>query len=80
MKSGNKTTNTALKTNTQPELKSRPVSRRTRKTTLLKLGWLAERLRKTERIKREIAAGTYHVDSMEVARAMLNADMSSFDL
>lgn len=47
-------------------------SPRPRKATMLKLQWLSERLRKCERIKREIQAGTYHVESDEVAKAILN--------
>jgi len=39
--------------------------------TMLKLQWLAERLRKTERIKGQLEAGSYHVASEDVARAML---------
>jgi anti-sigma28 factor (negative regulator of flagellin synthesis) len=45
-----------------------------RSPTLLKLGWLAERLRKAERIKAQVEAGTYHVDSADVAKAILNLD------
>lgn len=45
---------------------------RPRKATLLKLQWLSERLRRCERIKRELQAGTYHVDSQEVAKSILN--------
>jgi hypothetical protein len=47
-----------------------------RSPTLLKLGWLAERLRKAERIKAQVAAGSYHVDSESVARKMLNLDLA----
>ena len=47
-------------------------NRRPRKATLLKLQWLAERLRKVERLKREVEAGTYSVDSTDVAKALLN--------
>ncbi|MBL7661304.1 flagellar biosynthesis anti-sigma factor FlgM [bacterium] len=45
--------------------------RRPRKATLLKLQWLAERIRKVERIKKELAEGTYAVSSEDVARSML---------
>ena len=43
-----------------------------RSPTLLKLQWLAERLRKVERIKRQVAEGTYHADSHDIAKAILN--------
>ena len=49
-------------------------TKRPRKATLLKLQWLAERLRRCERIKKEIAAGTYRADSQEVAKALLGMD------
>lgn len=45
-----------------------------RSPTMIKLEWLAARLRKAERIRREIEENTYSVDSMLVARAMLNLD------
>lgn len=48
--------------------------RRPRAMTTLKLQWLAERLRKAENIKQAIAAGTYHVDSRLVARAVLGLE------
>lgn len=47
--------------------------RRHRSPTMLKLEWLAERLRKTERLKKAIADGSYRIDSREVARAILFA-------
>ncbi|MCC6954342.1 MAG: flagellar biosynthesis anti-sigma factor FlgM [Deltaproteobacteria bacterium] len=43
-----------------------------RSPTMLKLQWLAERVRKCERIKTEIAEGRYSVDSQKVARSILN--------
>ena len=49
---------------------------RPRAMTTLKLQWLAERLRKAERIKQALADGTYHVDSALVARAVLGLDPS----
>ncbi len=51
------------------------VSKRTgrvRKPTLLKLQWLAERARKCEVIRQQVANGTYRVDSEAVAKAILN--------
>jgi len=47
---------------------------RPRSPTILKLQWLGERLRKVERIKKQVAAGTYQVDSELIARAMLSLD------
>jgi anti-sigma28 factor (negative regulator of flagellin synthesis) len=46
-------------------------SRRPRTATTLKLQWLAERARKVRRIKEQVEAGTYHVDSHAVSRAVL---------
>ncbi|MDD2942451.1 MAG: flagellar biosynthesis anti-sigma factor FlgM [bacterium] len=44
---------------------------RKRNPTMLKLQWVAERARKLKRISEEVEAGTYCVDSSEVARAIL---------
>ena len=55
----------------QPELR-RP--KRKRSATTLKLQWVAERVRKCRRIKEALANGTYHVDSREVAKAILNVE------
>jgi len=49
-------------------------SRRPRSMTTLKLQWLAERVRKCRRIKEAIDSGTYHVDSVEVAKAVLGLE------
>jgi anti-sigma28 factor (negative regulator of flagellin synthesis) len=56
------------------ELQEQTSSRRVRQPTLLKLQWLAERVRKCERIKRQIAEGTYCVESEAIAKALLNTD------
>lgn len=48
-----------------------------RNPTMLKLVWLGERLRRAERIKGEIADGTYNVSSEAVAKKMLNLDLSN---
>lgn len=42
--------------------------------TSLTLEWLAEKFRRTERIKDALHRGTYQVDSNEVAKAMLNSE------
>ncbi len=48
---------------------------RRRGPTMLKLQWLAERLRKAERIRKQLEEGTYSYDTKAVARAMLNLDV-----
>ena len=45
---------------------------RRRSPTMLKLQWLAERLRKIDRIKQELAAGSYNVSSKKVAKSVLS--------
>ena len=47
------------------------VKTRKRNPTLLKMQWLAERVRKCERIRKQVEAGTYEVDSNNVAKALL---------
>lgn len=47
---------------------------RKRGVTELTLGWIAEKLRKTETIKEQLASGTYKVNSEKVAAAILNED------
>ena len=50
------------------------VSVRPRSMTMLKLEWVAERVRKLERIRKQVEAGTYHVDSALVAKALLGIE------
>jgi len=45
---------------------------RKRSLTALTLDWLAERLRRSERIKSELESGSYSVDSKKVAASLLN--------
>jgi len=45
---------------------------RKRSLTSLSLQWIAERIRKTERIKAEIAAGKYSVSSSDVAESLVS--------
>jgi anti-sigma28 factor (negative regulator of flagellin synthesis) len=39
--------------------------------TTLKLQWVAERVRKARQIKKLVDSGQYHVDSHEVAKAVI---------
>lgn len=47
---------------------------RKRGLTSVALQWLAEKMRRTERIKEELERGTYQVDSSKIAEAILNGD------
>ena len=49
-------------------------SGRPRSMTVMKLQWLAERVRKCQKIKQQIEENNYHVDSHTVAKAILNLD------
>lgn len=49
-------------------------ARRPRNLTCLKLQWLAERVRRCEQLRKNIANGTYEVDSRKVARALLGLE------
>jgi anti-sigma28 factor (negative regulator of flagellin synthesis) len=49
-------------------------SRRPRSMTVLKLQWLAERVRKCRKIQQDVEAGTYEVSSEKVAKALLCID------
>ena len=48
---------------------------RRRSPTLLKMQWLAERVRKAERIRKQVQNGTYHADSKEVAKSLLGKEI-----
>jgi anti-sigma28 factor (negative regulator of flagellin synthesis) len=66
-----------VKQNEQPQneadidakLKVRP-----RSATLLTLKWLAERFRKSTKIKTALAEGSYSVDTDKLAKALLNKE------
>jgi anti-sigma28 factor (negative regulator of flagellin synthesis) len=45
-----------------------------RSLTSVTLQWLAERVRKTERIKEELQAGHYKVSSEQIAASIVNDD------
>lgn len=64
---------TLAKKSSEVLLVNRPAKKapRPRSMTTLKMEWLAERVRKCRRIKEEIEAGTYRVDSRDVAKAIL---------
>jgi hypothetical protein len=40
--------------------------------TSLTLQWLADKLRRTDKIKEELSRGTYEVDSSKVAKAIIS--------
>ena len=54
------------------EVQSIDRTRPRRNPTMLKLQWIAERVRRCERIKKQIHDGSYGVSSRAVARALLN--------
>lgn len=51
----------------------KPVNSKKRSLTSLSLQWLAERLRKAERIKSELAQGTYVVPTSKIAEAIVSS-------
>jgi len=51
-----------------------PKEGRKRGLTSVALQWLADKMRRTERIKEELERGTYQVDSNKIAQAILNGD------
>jgi anti-sigma28 factor (negative regulator of flagellin synthesis) len=56
------------------ENNNQPKQGRKRGLTSLALQWLADKMRRTERIKEELQRGTYQVDSNKIAEAILNGD------
>lgn len=54
------------------ESKSEEKKPRKRSLTEITLTWLAERVRRAEKIKEEVNKGTYTVDSQKIASAILN--------
>jgi anti-sigma28 factor (negative regulator of flagellin synthesis) len=52
---------------------SNPRQPRRRGLTSMTLQWIADKLRRTDRIKEELSAGTYQVDSAKVAQAMVGS-------
>lgn len=47
---------------------------RKRSVTSLTLGWLAEKIRRTQDLKERVASGKYQIDSEKVAAAIINED------
>ena len=47
---------------------------RKRSLTEITLGWIAEKLRRSEEIKSEIEKGTYKVDTNKVATSIISRD------
>ena len=47
---------------------------RKRSLTSLTLDWLAEKLRRTERLRKEISGGQYKVESEKIAQAILTRE------
>ena len=45
-----------------------------RSLTSISLGWIAEKLRRAEEIKKAMQDGTYKVDSTKVAKALVNKE------
>jgi anti-sigma28 factor (negative regulator of flagellin synthesis) len=54
-----------------------PKEGRRRGLTSVALQWIADKMRRTERIKEELQRGTYQVDSNKVAQAILNGENQS---
>ena len=57
------------------ESNSEPKKPRQRSLTSVTLSWVAERVRRAEKIKKQIAKGKYKVNSEEIAAAIINEEM-----
>lgn len=57
------------------ETNSEPKKPRQRSLTSVTLHWMAERVRRAEKIKKQIAKGKYKVNSEEIAAAIINEEM-----
>lgn len=55
------------------EVENSPL-KRGRRVTDIALQWLAQRLRKSEEIKRQVSSGSYSVDSSKVAASIINEE------
>lgn len=51
-----------------------PGRKRRRGLTSVALQWVAERFRRAEQVKEQIATGTYKVESDKIAKAILSAE------
>lgn len=47
---------------------------RRRGLTSVTLGWLAERMRRKDRIKEQIESGQYRLDSTSIAKSLVNEE------
>jgi len=47
---------------------------RRRGITSLSLGWLADQVRRAQRIRQQLEKGTYKVDSEKIAASIVNAE------
>ena len=51
-----------------------PPPKRKRGLTSVTLQWIAERIRKAQKVKEDLNNGTYCVDSQKIAKALLGPD------
>ncbi len=58
--------------NSKAETPSKPMRRKG--ITSLTLGWLADRVRRAEEIKAQVASGAYKINSSNIAASILNQE------